>query len=81
MSHRRKALVVRLLDAIERRVWERQDASMRAAGWEVARLGRWRRRYRHPQRFAAARYAAVARHQQDHLDAARRRTDLRERAS
>jgi hypothetical protein len=43
-----------LLDRAERMVWERHDGAMRAAGWEVNRLGRWRRSYRHPARLAAA---------------------------
>ncbi|SHN32700.1 hypothetical protein [Cryptosporangium aurantiacum] len=43
------------LDRIETRIWARPDSRMRAAGWEVVRLGRWRRQYRHPRYLAAAR--------------------------
>lgn len=60
----RGRLLTRLLDRIEHLIWESQDARLRAAGWEVTRLGRWRRGYRHPGRLAritATRQAAPAR--------------------
>jgi hypothetical protein len=41
-----------LLDRVEARLWTRHDARMRAAGWEVIRLGRWRRQCRHPDLLA-----------------------------
>lgn len=41
-----------LLDRLEARLWTRHDARMRAAGWEVIRLGRWRRQCRHPDLLA-----------------------------
>lgn len=46
-----------LADRLEQLLWARQDAEMRAAGFEVTALGRWHRRYRHP----AAVQAALAR--------------------
>lgn len=45
----------RLLDHIERLAWDAQDARLRADGWEVIRVSRWRRQYRHPRRFTALR--------------------------
>lgn len=50
----------RLLDRIEHLIWGSQDARLRAAGWEVTRIGRWRRHYRHPAQFARLRTALTA---------------------
>jgi hypothetical protein len=38
--------LTRLLDRLEHLVWESQDRRLRAAGFEVTRIGRWRRAYR-----------------------------------
>ena len=43
----------RLLDRIEHLLWHSQDERLRADGWDVIRVSRWRRQYRHPYRFAA----------------------------
>lgn len=43
-----------LLDRLEARIWISHDARMLAAGWEVVRLGRWQRQYRHPDLLARA---------------------------
>jgi hypothetical protein len=45
-------LLTRTADAAERLLWERQDASLRAVGFDVVRLGRWGRQYRHPAKVA-----------------------------
>lgn len=45
----------RLLDHIEHLIWDAQDTRLRANGWEVIRVSRWRRRYRHPRRCTALR--------------------------
>ncbi len=52
--------VTRVLDYLERRLWGAQDQPLTAAGWEVTRIGRWRRRYRHPHRYAASNAAGPA---------------------
>jgi hypothetical protein len=41
-------VIRRVLNAAEHRLWHAQDTAMIAAGWQVERLGRWQRRYRHP---------------------------------
>ncbi|MGH3715205.1 MAG: hypothetical protein ACRDT4_17335 [Micromonosporaceae bacterium] len=53
----------RLLDRIAAAIWQSQDARLIAAGFEVTRIGRWRRSYRRPLRSTArrpTRPAAVA---------------------
>lgn len=40
----------RLLDRLERLIWEAQDARLTAAGFRVTRIGRWRRSYHRPFR-------------------------------
>jgi hypothetical protein len=52
--------VQRLLDHLEHLLWDAQDRRLRAAGFEVTRIGRWRRSYRHPSRLAAVRAAREA---------------------
>ncbi len=54
MIHGGAGLVQRLLDTAERLLWEEQDARKAAAGWQVIKLGRWHRMYRHPALIAAA---------------------------
>jgi hypothetical protein len=54
MIHGGADLVQRLLDRAERLLWEEQDAAKLAAGWQVVKLGRWNRAYRHPALVAAA---------------------------
>jgi hypothetical protein len=54
MIHGGADLVQRLLDRAERLLWEEQDAAKLAAGWQVVKLGRWHRTYRHPALVAAA---------------------------
>lgn len=49
-----------LLDRLEARIWISYDARMLAAGWEVVRLGRWQRQYRHPDLLARAMAASRA---------------------
>ena len=51
---------VRLADRTERALWDGPDARAAAAGFQVVRLGRWQRRYRHP-RMAMALAAVAAR--------------------
>ena len=72
MIHGGADLVGRLLDRAERLLWEEQDAAKLAAGWQVIRIGRWHRKYRHP-----ALVAAAVRTQQRQ----RRPTRVRERAA
>jgi hypothetical protein len=36
------------LDRIEQALWGSHDAEMRAIGFHITRVGRWRRTYRHP---------------------------------
>ncbi len=43
----------RLLDRAEQLLWARQDAEKVAAGWQVIKIGRWHRTYRHPAVLAA----------------------------
>jgi hypothetical protein len=54
MIHGGGHVVQRLLDRAERLLWEEQDATKLAAGWQVIKLGRWHRTYRHPALVAAA---------------------------
>lgn len=54
MIHGGADLVQRVLDSAERLLWERQDAARVAAGWQVVRIGRWHRMYRHPALVARA---------------------------
>jgi hypothetical protein len=54
MFHRGADLVRRGLDWVERLLWQRQDDALAAAGWQVVRVGRWQRRYRHPALLRAA---------------------------
>ncbi len=49
-----------LLARVESLLWDSHDETAKAAGFQVARTGRWQRRYRHP-RFAIALAAAAAR--------------------
>jgi hypothetical protein len=72
MIHGGADLVQRLLDKAERLLWEEQDAAKLAAGWQVIKMGRWHRAYRHPALIAAA-----ARTQQRR----RRPARIRERAA
>lgn len=44
------ATLRRLLDGLERLIWEAQDARLTAAGFRVTRIGRWRRSYHRPLR-------------------------------
>ncbi|GAA3396171.1 hypothetical protein [Cryptosporangium minutisporangium] len=59
---RRRRTQPSFLDRVETRLWARPDARMRDAGWEVVRLGRWRRQYRHPRRVEAGTAAARVRY-------------------
>ena len=43
----------RLLDRVEQLLWAEQDAAKTAAGWQVIKVGRWSRTYRHPAVVAA----------------------------
>jgi hypothetical protein len=43
---------------IESALWDRHDARAVAAGFQVTRVGRWTRRYRHPRMTSAL--AAIA---------------------
>jgi hypothetical protein len=54
MIHGGADLTQRLLDGAERLLWEKQDAVKAAAGWQVIKIGRWHRTYRHPALVAAA---------------------------
>ena len=47
MTHLGRAFT-RMLDDLEDILWGAQDQQLRAAGWEVTRIGRWRRAYRRP---------------------------------
>jgi hypothetical protein len=49
----------RLLDLIERLLWDAQDTARMADGWQVVRLGRWHRAYRHPGLLASTLAAQV----------------------
>jgi hypothetical protein len=62
---RRRRAQPSFLDRVETRLWARPDSRMRAMGWEVVRLGRWHRQYRHPQRAADATAAARVRYAAD----------------
>lgn len=42
-----------LADRIEAAIWNRHDVRQEAAGFQVIRLGRWTRRYRHPYLYLA----------------------------
>ncbi|WP_163512418.1 hypothetical protein [Fodinicola acaciae] len=42
-----------LVDWIEAAIWDRHDARQQSAGFQVIRLGRWTRRYRHPYLYLA----------------------------
>lgn len=54
MIHGGAGLVQRLLDGAEQSLWGKQDAAKLAAGWQVIKIGRWHRMYRHPALIAAA---------------------------
>jgi hypothetical protein len=43
----------RLLDRVEQLLWAEQDAAKAAAGWQIIKIGRWHRTYRHPAVIAA----------------------------
>jgi hypothetical protein len=48
MEHGGAGLRQRLLDRAERLLWDKQDSAMTADGWQIVKLGRWHRLYRHP---------------------------------
>lgn len=59
--------LTRLLDHIESALWDSQDTLAAAQGWQVTRVGRWSRRYRHPRlTIALAAIAARAADRNDH---------------
>jgi hypothetical protein len=66
-----------LADRIESALWGRQDILAAAQGFQVARVGRWTRRYRHP----CLTIALAARAARDADRATDRNADRSERAA
>jgi hypothetical protein len=60
-------LFTTLADRIESALWDRQDTLAAAQGWQITRVGRWTRRYRHPRlTISLAAVAARAADRNDH---------------
>lgn len=60
----------RFLDRIEQLLWEDQDKARAADGWQVTKLGRWQRMYRHPALLSAGIRSRTRRPAQSDLERA-----------